>query len=230
MRRRSLSTMQARPKRLIRFAAASVAGLLFLGGCGAGSKKSATTTSSTAVAAPESLPLSERVIRQGELPGFVPRRPVLVRSVAKWVGPATTSTRAEAAAWTARLRRDGFRLALRENLAPATGSDRAALSWVVEFRSAIAAKSQVGTSVRLARILNEKPGYSYKAFKVNGIPGARGLHDTHPGGAGDNILFSDGRFLYLVGDGWAAAAKSPPTRTHLLAAAMRLYRRVHAGR
>jgi hypothetical protein len=57
-------------------------------------------------------------------------------------------------------------------------------------------------------------------------PHARGFHDTRPGFAGDNIVFSDGPFLYLVGDGWAAGATNPPVRARLLAAATRLYKRV----
>jgi hypothetical protein len=97
---------------------------------------------------------------------------------------------------------------------------------VVQFRSAVAAKSEVGTSVRLGAIINKKPGYSYKAFQVSGISGARGFHNTGPRGSGDNIFFSDGPFLYLLGDGWAYGAPNPPTRARLLAAAMSLYRRV----
>src|SRR5439155_18868956 len=123
----------------------------------------------------------------GEFRGFVPRRPVLFKSVRKWVSTARL-TPDQAAAWTARLHRDSFTAGLSEDLAPATGSDRAALSWDVHFRSAVAARSEVGTTVRLAAAINKKPGHSFKGFQVNGISGARESHDTGPGRSGDNIV------------------------------------------
>lgn len=181
--------------------------------------------SSAAMATPKPLPLRDRVIRPGEFPGFVRQRPVLFKSVKRWVSTAGL-TAAEAARWTATLRRDGFRAALREDLLPETGSDRAALSWVVRFRSAAAARSEVGTTMRLAAIINKKPGRSHKTFQVDAIPGARGIHDTGPHGVGENIVFSDGPFLYLVGNRWDTGATNPPTRARLLAAAIRLYKRV----
>jgi hypothetical protein len=41
---------------------------------------------------------------------------------------------------------------------------------------------------------------------------------------GDNVLFSDGRFLYFVGVGWSPGGK--PARAALIAAAQTLYKRV----
>ena len=164
------------------------------------------------------------MIQPGEFAGFVPKRPVLYKSVKKeWFSSLAP---AQAAAWRAYLRRDGFKVMLVENLRPTSGSDRAALSWVTQFRSAAAAKAEVGVTAWLAAASHSKPGMTYADFKVDKIPGARGFHDTRPGFVGDNIVFSDGPFVYLVGNGWDAQAKNPPARARLLAAAMSLYKRV----
>jgi hypothetical protein len=190
-----------------------------------GSLRLSTSLSSASTATGSPLPLSERVIREGEFPGFVLQRPELFNSAEKWVR-ARRLTGAEAASWKASLRQGGFRAGLIEHLAPRTGSDRAALSWVIHFRSAVAARSEVGATVRQAAIESKKPGYSSKAFKVNGISGARGIHDTWPSSVGEDVVFSDGPFLYLIGNGWVPGATNPPSRSRLLAVAMSLYRRV----
>ena len=49
---------------------------------------------------------------------------------------------------------------------------------MAQFRSAVAAQAEVGTTARLAAIVHRKPGRSYEAFQVKGISGARGFHDT----------------------------------------------------
>jgi hypothetical protein len=69
----------------------------------------------------------------------------------------------------------------------------------------------------------------FTAFSAPVIPGARGYHVGGPGNpsAGDNLLFADGPFLYLVGQGWAYGIKNPPSRSGLIAAATSLYKRVH---
>jgi hypothetical protein len=185
--------------------------------------------SSLAIAAQRPLPLSARVIQSGGLVGFVPERPVLYKSAQKLVNSARAIlTPAQAAAWKANLRRDGFKASLQENLKPATGSDRAALSSVTQFRSAAAARAEVGVTARLSATVHRKPGWTYASFKVDTIPGARGFHDTRPGFSGDNIVFSDGPFVYLVGNGWVPGATNPPARARLLAAAMKLYKRVRS--
>jgi hypothetical protein len=65
------------------------------------------------------------------------------------------------------------------------------------------------------------------AFPVGGIPDARGYHLAGSGSGGDNVVFADGPFVYLVGVGWSAKAKNTPTRAQLIAAATRLYKRLH---
>jgi hypothetical protein len=44
---------------------------------------------------------------------------------------------------------------------------------------------------------------------------------------GDNVEFADGPYLYLVGDGWSRGMKNTPPRSSLIAAAGKLYKRVH---
>jgi hypothetical protein len=46
------------------------------------------------------------------------------------------------------------------------------------------------------------------------------------GFSGDNVMFTDGPFVYLIGNGWTVGAKKPP-RSGLLAAVTKLYQRVH---
>lgn len=184
--------------------------------------------SSLAIGAPRPLPLSARVIRSGEFPGFVPAGTVLFRSVDAWISfRGAGLTARQAAAVVAAYRRDGFKVMLSENLDPAKGSDRGALSWVARFRSAAAAKAEIMTTTRLSAAIHKQRGRSYEAFQVYGFPGARGFHATRPGLAGDNIVFSDGPFLYLLGDSWVTGATNPPARARLVAAAMKLYKRVH---
>jgi hypothetical protein len=182
---------------------------------------------SSAIAAPEPLPLSARVIQQGEFPGFVPQQPMLTKSGAK----VMSGLPPEFAPWKATLRRDGFRAFLTENLTSPTHAYWAAKSSVEEFRSPAAAKDAFVAWARLTSAYFRKPGRTFKRFPVNGIPGALGFHDTHPAGpfrtsSGDNIVFTDGPFLYLVGDGSATKATTTPPRSRLLAATLRLYKRV----
>jgi len=43
------------------------------------------------------------------------------------------------------------------------------------------------------------------------------------------VFFTDGPYLYLVGVGWAVGESHAPTRAGLIAAATKLYTRVHAA-
>jgi hypothetical protein len=183
-----------------------------------------------ATAASQPLPLSARVIHPGELAGFVPGQRTLIKSAAKASrvggGPPALVT-----AWKAALRRDGFKAMLSEDLSSPKEADWNAISLVEEFRSAAATTDALRTLARLfTEVLKKEPRTTYRAFPVNGIPGALGFHDTvaHPGyGSGaDNILFANGPFLYLVNDDWVGVGTTSPPRVHLLTAAMKLYRRV----
>lgn len=173
------------------------------------------------------LRITGRVLRAGELPGFVPKeRPAAVTSVAAWNKVAPSG----GIDVEARLRRAGFVAAVREDLEWTKGSDRAALSAVVRLGSAGAARAEIAQQVRdFAAAPNRGRVKTYTPFAVPGIPGAHGLTLTDDrGGEGHNIIFADGPFTYLIGVGWGAQAKDPPTRAQLISTATTLYKRVHA--
>lgn len=71
------------------------------------------------------------------------------------------------------------------------------------------------------------PKSNYAAFPVAAIADARGYRLRDNGGSGDNVVFADGPFVYLVGVGSAGTARTGSTRAQLIAAATRLYKRVH---
>ena len=89
---------------------------------------------------------------------------------------------------------------------------------------------QLGTAAsaqaELAASAHELRKQARPSFRVASIPGARGLGSSKGRVGGLNVLFADGRFVYLVGVGWNNA-KNRPTRAQLIAAATHLYRRVH---
>jgi hypothetical protein len=166
--------------------------------------------SGVAFAALKPLPLSARVIERGELAGFGPFRPggntKLFTSAKQWVGGDTSLTAAQATARIARLRREGFKALLAEQLG-SLKPQRGGLSWVMQLGSAASARAEL---VAALRDNESQTSSTYTAFSVAAIPGARGFHAVGGGFVGDNILFADGPFLYLVGDGWSAGVKEPP--------------------
>ena len=179
------------------------------------------------------LPLSARVIQRGELPGFGPFRPggdsTLHKSARQWVSGDRSFTAAQASAEVARLRREGFKGVLVEQLGSLTRY-WAGLSWVMPLGSAASARAELAANVRHFEDTNRPPKFTYAAFPVSPIPGARGYHlDGTAGGGfeGDNVLFADGPFLYLVGNGWTRGMTNTPPRSALIAAATKLYRRGH---
>lgn len=178
------------------------------------------------------LPLSARVIQRGELPGFGPFRPgdrTLHKSATQWVSGDRSFTAAQASAEIARLRREGFKGVLVEQLGSLT-QYWGGVSWVMALGSAASARAELAANVRHFEDTNRPPKFTYAAFPVSPIPGAHGYHlDGTAGGGfeGDNVLFADGPFLYLVGNGWTSGMKNTPPRSTLIAAATKLYRRVH---
>jgi hypothetical protein len=190
----------------------------------------ACAATGTAMAAPRPLPLSARVIQPGEFPGFLAlpgQSTTLYKSPKQWVSVDTNLTPAQVSARTARLRREGFVALLSRQLGTQTPEPWGGLSWVMQLRSAASARAELAANVRDAASMSKPPKRSYTAFPVGGIPGARGYHLTSPGGVGDNVLFADGPFVYFVGFGWSGNPKSRPTRAQLLAAATRVYKRIH---
>jgi hypothetical protein len=168
------------------------------------------------------LPLAARVIAHGEFAGFGPFGPSHVQT---FTTPASflaayqqAATPSQASQWVALLKREGFVAVAVEQLGSRT-ANRGGLSWAMELGSPAAAKSELAKETR-----SDKAHGPASRFVVAGIPGASAFRLGTSSGGGDNVLFSDGRFLYFVGDGWSAGAK--PARAALIAAAQTLYKRV----
>ncbi len=199
-------------------------------GCGGSSTSSsrttakATTTSSgtgsAAVTPPPGTPAALRgahggVLLAGDLPGFVPqgyRAPST--SAQSEVAEFPPERRASEAA---RLKALGFIAGISEQLAPAGGSGATgeAISLVEQFRSAHGANGEVAAQLKQALARGET------AFAVPGVPGARGFGSSTASPPDANVAFPVGAYYYLVGFG-----SSAPTRSQLITAAQRLYRRV----
>jgi hypothetical protein len=197
-------------------------------GCGGSSTSSSRTTAkattastgSAAVTPPPGTPAALRgvhggVLVAGDLPGFVPRG----------YGAPSTSAQSEVAEYpperraseAARLKALGFIAGINERLAPAQGGgvNEEAISLVEQFRSAHGANGEVAAQLKLALARGES------AFAVPGIPGARGFGFSTASPPDANVAFPVGAYYYLVGFG-----SSAPTRSQLITAAQRLYRRV----
>ena len=164
--------------------------------------------------------LADRVLRADELPGFRPSSTRLADDAGSWAKIAPSALVDVAA----RLRREGFVAAEREDLETASRNG-GALSIVVQVRSAQAAQAELARQLAdYASEAQRLPGHTYTAFAATGIPGAHGFSSTDPSGrTGLNVIFSDGAFVYHVG----AGGGSPPSRTAVVAASRKLYTRVH---
>jgi hypothetical protein len=79
---------------------------------------------------------------------------------------------------------------------------------------------------RTARIAEGGHDRDSSAFSVPGIPGAHGFTKTAKDGAGQNIIWADGPFIYHVGVGWGPQVTDKPTQAQLIAAVMTLNSRV----
>jgi hypothetical protein len=172
--------------------------------------------------AAQPLPLTARVIAHGELAGFGPFGPAHVQTfrtpaafLAAYQQAATPSQVTE---WVALLRREGFVAVAAEQLG-SLKANRGGLSWAMELGSPADAKSELAKEVRI----DESHG-PVSRFVVGGIPSAAAFRVGTSSNGGDNILFSDGRFLYFVGAGWNVGGR--PARAALIAAAQTLYKRV----
>jgi hypothetical protein len=177
-----------------------------------------------ALASPKPLPLRDRLIQRGEFAGFRLEPKTQSFSTAKaWVGGGPHPTAAQTSAEIARLHREGFVAVLTQFLD--RGSERGnGLSWVMQLGSAASARAELKVALMANKAAS---GGSFAAFPIAGIPGAQGYHVSGGGSGADNIFFADGPFLYLVGQGWSSAEKTPPTRAGLIAAVKKLYTRVH---
>jgi hypothetical protein len=178
-------------------------------------------------AAPKPLPIGARVIHQGDFVGYSPEpKPTSYKTIAAWVASDSSLTAQQSAADKARLSREGFKAALTEFLD--RGSDkRDGVSWVAQLGSASAARAELAATLQEDKEGAALYGHQFSLIKVAAIPGALGWRETGGGFVGENVLFADGPFLYLLGQGWSAGDKHPPTLAGLIAAVKKLYTRVH---
>jgi hypothetical protein len=89
-----------------------------------------------------------------------------------------------------------------------------------QFKTPSGARSELANELKLFKAADA--GF-YKAFRVAGIPAALGFAETaQPPGV--NVAFASSDYYYLVGAQVSATASSEAT---IIAAARRLYRRVH---
>jgi hypothetical protein len=171
------------------------------------------------------LALTGRVFADNELAGFAAKRPpVSLTDISAWAKVAPTGGIDVAA----RLRHAGFVAGVREDLIWTNGNDRGALAAVVRLGSPGAAQAEIAQQLHdFAGEPHRGRAKTYAAFPVPGIPGAHGFALTTAETSGLNIIFADGPYTYHLGVGWGNQVTNPPTRTQLIAAVGRLYRRVH---
>jgi hypothetical protein len=175
------------------------------------------TWSGVAAASPRPLPLSARLLRAGDFPGFTLEAPRSLKTAKAWVAGDTSLTPAQAGAQVARLTREGFKEVLVEYLDDTQGP-RNGVSFVMQLGSAASARAELAAEVRY-----EKAYHAPLTFQVSTIPGAVGFG----GSGGENVVFADGPFLYLVGNAWGARSTRNPRHAALIEAATKLYQRVH---
>ncbi len=181
---------------------------------------------SSAAASPSPLPLRARLLKRGEFAGFRPEPGLAQYTTAKlWVQADPQLTASQSANELARLRREGFR-GLDQEFLTRGAVKGAGVSWVMRLGSRAAARTELAASIKGYKKEDTAIGASFSPFAVSGIPGARGFELSGSGQVGDNVFFTDGPFLYLIGAGWAMSDKKPPTRAGLIAAANNLYKRV----
>jgi hypothetical protein len=178
-------------------------------------------------ASPSPLPLRARLVAAGDLRGFRPDPGLSTFDTPElWVAANPSLTSAQRSAEIARLRRHGFVRVVSEFL------DRKALSqsgvsWVMQVGSAASARAELKANFEYFEVLDKASGGFFSAYSVRAIPGARGFRVIGHGQVAENVFFADGPFLYLIGAGWPTSDKQPPSRAQLVAAAVKLYRRVH---
>src|SRR5205823_5486934 len=117
------------------------------------------------------LPISARVIAHGEFAGFGPFGPPHLRTFTNardWVTVDTSLTAAQVSARVAALRKEGFVVAVSEQLGSLTPY-RGGLSWVEQLGSPTAARTAAAATVSESRA--SSPG-DYAQFAVPGVPGA----------------------------------------------------------
>ena len=191
-------------------------------GCGASSNKTAstaTTTTAPSNAPPAVRALAGRMLVAGDLRDFVPQgRRTIATNPQSWVHEYPPG---EQEMERRRLEGLGFVRGVSEHLVGSTKNDTEAISTAIQFRSPHSAVTNVEDEAK-------SPHFGAKTFAVAGIPGAKGLGGVFGSETDYNVAFAVGPYYYLVGEGYHAGTPGAPTREQLIAAAQRLYARVHA--
>lgn len=169
------------------------------------------------------LPLTARVIARGEFRGYTPEKAVSFKTAKSYLAGNTTMTPSQRKAEVARLTREGFKGDATEFLDNTKnwGGPRSGLSGVMKLGSAKSARVELMTE-----LLSYEVGGASETFRVKTIPGAMGYGFSRSTGGGENVLFADGSFLYLVGYGWYGSVVHNPRHAALIDAARKLYARV----
>src|SRR5438034_5717090 len=184
---------------------------------------------------PKWLPLWQRVLQGGDLPGFMPQSlPPALLSKSRFVSRSEgTFVRLTKRSATTQLTKDGFKHALIENL---LGRDRTSgSSTVVQLGSPPQAHEFLSVAYRDS--LEPCPHtctVSAFEFSVPGIPGAMGSRRVRFNAAGpkqpafesDAVYFADGALDYAIIE---MAQPNQVNRQALVAAANTLYHRVHGS-
>jgi hypothetical protein len=203
------------------------------GGCGGGHAKSASTPAGGGV--PRPLPpgsqrsvssaFAARNLVASDFAGFQRALPSTAQGASAWVAGEMFPP-AQAAKEVARLRRLGFVAGLAQHLQASDRSGHEGLLIVEQFGSTAAAHAEAAAQYK--QFTAPSAGGPVVPFVVTGVPGARAYKATSPQFDGYNVLFADGRYYYLIGAGWAANDRHPPSRALVVTAAQHEYQRVHA--
>jgi hypothetical protein len=177
-----------------------------------------------ASSAAAAVPLGARLIREGDIPGLTPdAHPITFSTPKSWVAQDPRPSPAQRSAQVTRLQREGFKYVLVLYLARGKATQEG-VEWVMQLGSAAAARAEAG-AVLAFNVKQNIAGTT--TFAVPDVPGARAYRvGSSSQGGGENVLFADGPYLYLVGQGWESGQKPPPLAP-FLAGVRKLYARVH---
>jgi hypothetical protein len=171
-----------------------------------------------ATATPKPLPMAARVLGNEEFPGYTSEPPRSSNGPQAYLAVDSGLPPSQRAAWISRLRSEGFKKGLTEFLDSLQGV-KTGLSGVIQLGSAASAQAELAAESHAFQRLNAE------TFPVRAIPGAAGYGFSGSNGGGQNVLFADGPFLYLVGYSWSGAAHGPK-QSALISVATKLYTRV----
>jgi hypothetical protein len=141
------------------------------------------------------LPFPDRVLRSGDVRGFVPVGAVqnVITTPSGW--------QTENGEPVAELERAGFVRGIWEFLTWDARSS-GAVSAVAEYRTAGGARSEVTAAIDAVRHNDREHRIPFGRFAVPGIPGAQGFSAKPLGGIQFDVIFANGRYWYLLGEGY----------------------------